>query len=195
MNTLELPTLTNLQNENLIQPITDKELNLAISRLKTGKSPGSDGFTTEWHKSMKPRLAPLLLNTFNWILQKGEVPPSWREAVITVILKENKDKQEYGNIRPVSILNLDYKLFASILARRLDKLMPDLIHSDQTGFIRQGQTLDNITRTLHIIEQTVKDKTKSMMVGLDVEKAFDSVRWGGFLYRVLGKFGSHKKFI
>lgn len=59
LNTLDLPTLTTLQNENLIQPITDKELNLAISTLKTGKSPGSDGFTTEWYKSMKPRLAPL----------------------------------------------------------------------------------------------------------------------------------------
>lgn len=107
--------------------MTDKELNLAISRLKTGKSPGSDGFTTEWYKSMKPCLASLLLNTFNWILQKGEIPPSWREAIITVIPKENKDKQECGNYRPVSILNLDYKLFAYILARRLDKLMPDLI--------------------------------------------------------------------
>lgn len=44
------------------------------------------------------------------------------------------------------------------------------------------------------MEQTVKNKTKSMLVGLDMEKAFDSV-WWIFLYRVLGKFDFHKKFI
>ena len=73
------------------------------------------------------------------------------------------------------------------MARRLETILPDLIHLDQTGFIQQGQTLDNIRRTLHILDQTNKDKTKSLIVGLDAEKAFDSVRWV-FLYKVMGKF-------
>lgn len=156
-------------------------MDVAISRLKDGKSPDSDGFTTEWYKSLKPQLSPLLLKTFNWILQKGEIPPSWREAIISVIPKEDKDKQECGNYRPDSVLNSDYKLFTSILARRLENLLPDLIHLDQTGFIQQRQTLGNIRRTLHILEQITKDKTKSLIVGLDAEKALDSVKWV-FLY-------------
>ena len=194
LNSLNLPTLTASQNENLIRPISVEELNLAISKLKAGKSPGSDGFTTEWYKSLKTQLSPLLLNAFNWTIQKGEIPPSWREAIISVIPKEDKDRQECSNYRPVSVLNLDYKLFTSILARRLDKILPDLIHLDQTGFIRQRQTLDNIRRTLHILDQTNKDKTESMIVGLDAEKAFDSVRWT-FLYKVMGKFGFQEKFV
>lgn len=162
--------------------------------MKAGKSPGTDGYTTEWYKSFKPELSPILLNTFNWVLQKGEIPPSWREATISVIPKEDKDRQECGNYRPISVLNLDYKLFTSILARRLERILPDLIHLDQTGFIQQRQTLDNIRRTLHILDQTNKNKTRSLIVGLDAEKAFDSVRWA-FLYRVMGKFGFHDNFI
>lgn len=185
LNSLNLPKVTNSQNENLVQPISLTELNLAISKLKAGKSPGADGYTTEWYKSFKPELSPLLLNTFNWVLQRGEIPPSWREATISVIPKEDKDRQECGNYRPISVLNLDYKLFTSILARRLETILPDLIHLDQTGFIQQRQTLDNIRRTLHILDQTNKDKTKSLIVGLDAEKAFDSVRWV-FLYKVMG---------
>lgn len=68
LKTLNLPTLTHSQNEKLIQPITIKELNLAISKLKVGKSPGPDGYTTEWYKSLKEELCPVLLNTFNWII-------------------------------------------------------------------------------------------------------------------------------
>lgn len=117
-----LPTLSSSQSQSLTQPISVKQLTLAISKLKAGKSPGSDGFTSEWYEVLKPQLSPLLLNTFDWVLQKGELPPSWREAVISVIPKEQKDKQERGNYRPVSVLNVDYKLFTSISARRLETL-------------------------------------------------------------------------
>lgn len=194
MNSLELPKVKDSQNEKLVSSVTVKELNLAISRLKSGKSPGSDGFTGEWYKYMKTSLTPLLIRTFNWVLQTGEIPPSWSEALISVIPKEDKDKQECGNYRPISVLNVDYKLFTSILARRLESILPELINLDQTGFIQQRQTMDNIRRTLHIIEQVNQQKTESLIVGLDAEKAFDSIRWL-FLYKVLGKFAFHNTFI
>lgn len=54
--------------------------------------------------------------------------------------------------------------------------------------------MDNIRRTLHILDQINKNKTSALIVGLDPEKAFDLVRWA-FLYRVLGKFGFHEKFV
>lgn len=92
LSSLELPILTSSQNWNLVQPVSTKELNLATSKLKVGKTPGSDGFTAEWYKCLKPRLTSLLLGTFNWVLQKGETPPSWREAIISVIPKKGKDR-------------------------------------------------------------------------------------------------------
>lgn len=79
------PPLSSSQNDTLVSPISHKELNLAISKLKMGKSPGSDGYTPEWYKCLKSELTPLILNTFNRILQIGEIPPSWREAFISVI--------------------------------------------------------------------------------------------------------------
>ena len=151
LQSIQLPKVTDAQNNILRAQVTAEEINLAITRLKTGSSPGSDGFTREWYKALRHTLVPLLLKTYNWIIKKQEMPPSWREAVISLIPKEGKNRQECDHLRPISVLNVDYRIFTSILSKRLEKCLPDIIHLDQTGFIKQRQTQDNIRRTLHII--------------------------------------------
>jgi len=160
IDSLNLPTISPENNNRL--KITEEELNIAIRRLKVNKSPGTDGFISEWYKSVREPLSPMLLATFNWILKGGVVPPSWREAIISVIPKEGKDKTECGNYRPISVLNVDYKLFTSILARRLDVIIPELIHPDQTGFVRLRQTQDNIRRSLHIMSYITKHNVEAL---------------------------------
>lgn len=129
----------------------------------------------------------------NWAQKKAQTS-SWKEAIISAIPKENKDKLECGSYRPISVLNIDYRLFTSIVARRLERFLPNLIHNDQTGFIRERQTQDNIRRTLQIINHIQKNKIAAMVLSIDAEKAFGSVNWS-FLYRVLHKFGLHENII
>uniref|UniRef100_A0A3B1JE93 Reverse transcriptase domain-containing protein n=1 Tax=Astyanax mexicanus TaxID=7994 RepID=A0A3B1JE93_ASTMX len=194
LDTLNLPTLTESQNSQMTADITEEEVKTAIGRLKGNKSPGSDGFTAEWYKAFQKELIPILLSAFNWALKKAEIPPSWRQAEISVIPKEGKDKLECGSYRPISVLNVDYRLYTSIMAKRLDKFLPNLIHNDQTGFIVHRQTQDNIRRTLHIMHNIQQNKIKAMILSLDAEKAFDSVRWS-YLYKVLEKFNFHETII
>lgn len=194
LNSLQLPTLTEEQNNTLIAEITESEFLATISKLKVGKSPGSDGYTAEWYKEFKSDLIPVLLPTLNWALEKSQIPPSWNEAIISAIPKEGKDKTKCASYRPISVLNLDYKMFTSIMARRFETLMTHLIHNDQTGFIHQRQTQDNIRRTLHILDHIIKNKMEAIVVSIDAEKAFDSVSWT-FLYRVLHRFNFHNRII
>lgn len=194
LDTLELPTITDEQNKTLIAEITANEVKGAITKLKSNKSPGPDGFTGEWYKVFQKELIPILVRTFNWVLKNAIAPPSWKDAVISIIPKEGKDKLECGSYRPLSILNVDYRLFTSIMSRRMEEFLPNLINQDQSGFIRQRQTQDNIRRTLQVMNYIKKNKLKSMILSLDAEKAFDSVNWT-YLYKVLHKFGFHKDII
>lgn len=191
---MDLPSLGKLQNEKLTKEISAEEIDKAISSLKSCKSPGTDGFPGEWYKSLREQFIPILHKSFNYTLREGVIPPSWREATISVIPKEGKDPKECGSYRPISVLNQDYKLYATILTKRMEEVIPFLFDEDQTGFIKCRQTQDNIRRALHTIEHIKKEKIGAILLSMDAEKAFDSVGWK-FLYTVMEKFAFHEKFI
>lgn len=67
------------------------------------------------------------------------------------------------------------------MAKRLEEFLSKLIHNDQTGFVRQRQTQDNIRRTLHILNHIQKNNMEAIVMSIDAEKEFDPVNWT-FLY-------------
>lgn len=192
LSSLDLLSIGTEQNTRLNQPITEEEIGKAISKLKTSKMVGEDGYPAEWYKYFRHLIIPQLKKCFNHVLTGGEIPPSWKRAVVSVIHKPGKDKTLCGSYRPISVLNIDYRIFTTILAKRLESIIPELMDTDQSGFVRNRQTHDNIRRALHLFNK-MKSK-ESIAVSLDAEKAFDSVGWD-YLYLVLNRFGFNSNII
>lgn len=96
-------------------------------------------------------------------------------AHITLIPKPQKDPSLCSSYRPISLLNLDVKIYANILANRIKPLLRDLIHPDQTGFIPGREGKDNTYKVINTIALAKKTGTPFVLLGTDAEKAFDSV--------------------
>ena len=88
---------------------------------------------------------------FNESLSSEALPPTLRQAAITLIPKKGKDPLQCASYRPMSLLNGDYKILSKILAARLEKLVPQIISTDQTGFILNRHSSSNLRRLLNIV--------------------------------------------
>ena len=59
-----------------------------------------------------------------------------RRGIIKLIPKKDTEPYLIKNWRPITLLNCDYKIAAKALASRLKKVLPKLVNSDQTGFMK-----------------------------------------------------------
>jgi len=67
---------------------------------------------------------------------KGELGISQRRGIITLTPKDDGTLLELTNWRPITLLNFDFKIASKAIAKRLESILPSLIHSDQTGFVK-----------------------------------------------------------
>lgn len=189
---IDIPTLTQTYADKLDAPINIEEIQKALKMMQTGKTPGPDGFPVEFYKTYAEQLAPRLQSLFAHSFQEGRLPDSMHEAIIVVIHKQGKDPKLCSSYRPISLLNVDIKIIAKILANRLNTVITALIHPDQTGFM-PGRGTDINIRRLHTHIAIASPDRPGVVASLDAEKAFDSVEWG-YLWAVLSRFGFGPRF-
>lgn len=76
----------------------------AITKLKLGKAPGMSGLTAEFYKSFRDQLMPYLKELFDYFFRFGKIPATWKEARLTLILKERKNSSRSRIISPDCII-------------------------------------------------------------------------------------------
>ena len=102
------------------------------------------------------------------------------------LLFKKEDLENLKNWRPISLLNVDYKLIAKVISQRLRVVMPSLIHPDQSCAVPGRSSEDNATLLRDISDYVQSNNLKCAFIAIDQEKAFDYVDWG-FMHKVLAR--------
>lgn len=175
--TPSLPKLSKDEAEDLEGEITLNEATLSLKSMKNGKSPGTDGITVEFYKFFWKQIGSFVVRSLNEGFSKREMSISQREGVIICLPKGDKPREYLKNWRPISLLNVTYKIGSSCIANRIKKVLPNLINEDQTGFISGRYIGDNIRLLYDVINYLKENNLPGLLVSIDFEKAFDSVNW------------------
>lgn len=167
--------------------ITYSEAKYFLKNMKNDKSPGSDGFTTEFFKFFWIDIGYFIVRSINYSYNIKEMSNTQKLGIITCIPKPDKQKEYLKNWRPISLLNCVYKIASGCIANRIKKTLDTLISKDQTGFIKGRFIGENIRLIYDIMQYTDINNMPGLLLLVDFEKAFDSVSWE-FIQKVLSIF-------
>ena len=189
------PQLSTKQSLKCEKCITEKELFEALKSMPNDKSPGNDGLTKEFFETfwseVKKNLS-CILHSFG----KEELCTSQRQAIIKLIKKKKKDKDQrlVQNWRPISLLNIDVKIISKALLKRIKNVLLSLISDNQSAYV-DGRFISEGGRLIaDALQITSVLKLNGMWVTADIQKAFDSVNHQ-FLTLALKRYGFGKTFI
>ena len=92
---------------------------------------------------MWPVIGELIVSVYNECFDIGKLPETDRLSVISLIFKKGKE-DEIGNYRPISLTNVDYKILAFVLSNRMQRVISNIVNTDQTAYIKGRYMGQNI---------------------------------------------------
>ena len=160
------------------EPVSYKKICKVISRMKTSGSPCPlDQISIICFKRC-PYLRSYLLEVINQVIEKNNIPESWKKAV-TILIYKKGDPGLPENFRPITLEPITLKIFTSILRDRIYEFLLKNKYIEQhyqKGFTPGlSGTFEHIAEMDNIINQS-RLKQKSLVITLiDLRNAFGTV--------------------
>ena len=187
MKAINLEGLANVDHNPLCDaPITNEELDSALSTLEFHKAQGLDELSPAFFMQATEQMKSFLLRTFNQALASGEFPEEWKTDK-RMPLHKSGPKTDVDNYRLLAINSVYRKLFCSVLKKRIESLI--VLDDAQNGFRRNRRASDNIAIVQGIIQEaTLRHGAHAQLIVADFSKAFDTCHIPTLLKK-LAKYG------
>ena len=158
-----------------------------LKNMKSNKSPGTSGFNADFYKVFWGKLGDFVVRALNEAYNVNSLSETQTQGLITCIPKGNKPKEYLKNWRPITLLNTVYKIGTGCIVNRIKSFLPKLIHTDQSGFIKDRYIGEILRLIYDLLHYTEANNIPGILLLIDSEKAFDSLSWS-FINKTLKTF-------
>jgi hypothetical protein len=197
--TIEKPNtsyITFLQNAKTtetkltLKPVRNEDVMKVINNLAPKNSSGFDGISS---KSLKCIAAPIidpLTKAINQSFKEGQFPQGLKIAKLQPIYKSG-DNQLPENYRPISQLSSISKILEKLATGQLTEHLnaENLLSDKQFGFRKGHSTEHTLTAIRHELELANNRNQYTILVSIDLKKAFDTVCSNEILPQKLKHYG------
>mgnify|MGYP004708601619 CR=1 FL=1 len=116
-------------------------------------------------------------------------------ATAVTLVPKSSQPETFADFHPISVCNAIYRVIFKIISTRLQHVMPSLISSNQSVFIRDRLIHENSLLCYELVHNYhLSSGPPRMAIKIDLRKAFDFVRWD-FLVYLLEKLNFSGEFI
>ena len=136
------------------------EVSDRIKSMKTKKSVGHDGITSELIKMISDEVSTPILVIINRSIDEGTVPEAMKLAEVVPIYK-NKEKNLFKNYRPISLLPTVSKILEKVIHKRLYGFLnaQKFFYSSQYGFRKNHATIDAAAEFMTFVLNAIEEKS------------------------------------
>lgn len=182
--------LANGTGEEENDVITECDVREAMKKLKRKKAGGEDKTVNEMYMYGNDKLVERITRILNRVWKGEKMPDRWRLGVISPIYKKG-DKHNVNNYRGVTLLDVTYKIYATILNEKLKNEIDakNILPDTQAGFRKKRGAMDNVYILKQAIEEEIHNKKeKCYAFFADIKAAFDQLD-RAYMWKTLTKLG------
>ncbi|XP_056698604.1 uncharacterized protein [Spinacia oleracea] len=189
-SSLHLPSLSEASKDLLMLPFSAQDIRQAMFNIADNKSPGPDGFSAAFFKLHWNVVGDHIVHAIQFFFSHGFMLKDWNRTFLILLLKV-LHPDSVSQFRPIGLCNVIYKCIAKCLTHRMQSVLPSLISDTQNAFV-PGRLMSDECLIAHelmsYINRAKARKKFFAVVKLDMNKAYDRVRWD-FLFQALQEFG------
>jgi hypothetical protein len=173
-------------------PFSEEEIQKVIMEAPKEKAPDLDGFIVLFFSSYWGIIKQDIIRVVHQFCCLNQQELNFLNQSLVVLIPKKEEPKFVSDFRPISLTHSFAKIITNLLANRLARQLNDLISINQTAFIKKKCIHDNFIYVQEVIKDLHKKKVPSLLIKLDISKAFAIVNWS-YLLQVMEHLGFTQK--